>query len=289
MTNKYSPQHIFEYSPETRINYEIYGKGQTPIVFLHGFGASLRSWDNFINFFPENEYTLYLIDIKGFGFSSKPASGDYTIEENSRIITKFFEENKLKKVILTGHSYGGGIALLTQIKAMNENRNDLISKLILLNTAAYKSEIPFFIRLQRTPWLGYLSMTLLSPKFIAKSMLRQIFFDRSKISGEMIARYAYSFYGEGSIKSSFAAAAKQIVPKNYDLLIEKYPEINIPVLIVWGENDTFLSTKIARALHQALPQSRLEILPACGHMPHEEWPQKTYNIIKNFITEQDNE
>jgi pimeloyl-ACP methyl ester carboxylesterase len=286
MKNKYSPQRIFEYSPETKINYEIHGKGEIPIVFLHGFGASLRSWDNFIKFFPENEYTLYLIDIKGFGFSSKPANSDYTIEENSRIITKFLEENKLKKVILTGHSYGGGIALLTQIKAMNDNRNDLIAKLILLNTAAYKSEIPFFIRLQRTPWLGYLSMTLLSPKFIAKSMLKHIFFDRSKITREMIARYACSFYGDGSIKTSFAEAAKQIVPQNYDSLIKKYPEINIPVLIVWGENDTFLSTKIAKALHEAVPDSRLEILPACGHMPHEEWPQKTYDIIENFITRQ---
>jgi pimeloyl-ACP methyl ester carboxylesterase len=286
MTNKYLPQHIFEYSLETRINYEIYGEGKIPVVFLHGFGASLHSWDNFVKFFPEDQYTIYLIDLKGFGVSSKPVNSDYSIEENSGIIIKFLEDNKLQKVILAGHSYGGGIALLTQIKVMNENKSDLISKLILMNTAAYKSEIPFFIKLQRTPWLSYLTMTFLTSKFIAKSMLRKIFFDRSKITGEMIARYAYSSYSDSSAKNSFAEAAKQIIPQNYDALIEQYPEINIPVLIVWGENDTFLSTKIAKTLHLALPHSQLEIIPLCGHMPHEEWPRKTYDIIKNFIMEQ---
>ena len=218
-----------------KINYAVYGKGEIPVVFLHGFGASLHSWDNFVNFFPENQYSIYLIDLKGFGFSSKPVNSDYSIEENSRIIIKFLEENKLKKVILAGHSYGGGVALFTQIKIMNENKSDLISKLILLNTAAYKGEIPFFIKLQRTPLLSYLSLTFFTSKFIAKCMLRQMFFNRNRISREMIARYAYSSYIGSSAKNSFAEAAKQIIPRNYDSLIKQYPEIDIPVLIIWGE------------------------------------------------------
>lgn len=284
MINKYFPQYTFEYSPETKINYNVYGKGEIPVILLHGFGASLHSWDDFVKFFPENEYTIYLIDLKGFGFSSKPVNSDYSIEENSIIIIRFLEENKLEKVILTGHSYGGGIALLTQIKVMDESKSNLISKLILLNTAAYKSEIPFFVRLQMVPWLSYLSMTLLTRKFIAKCMLKKIFFDRSKINREMIERYAYSSYTDSGVKRSFSEAAKQIIPQNYDSLIARYSEINIPVLLIWGENDTFLSTKIARDLHQAIPESQLEIIPSCGHMPHEEWPRKTYDVIKAFVS-----
>ena len=67
--DRFHPQKSFQYSKEVTINYERYGHGVRPIVFLHGFGASLYTWYDIMHFFSIDEFQLFLIDLKGFGFS----------------------------------------------------------------------------------------------------------------------------------------------------------------------------------------------------------------------------
>ncbi len=74
-------RHTFHYSAAIRINYEVAGHGATPIVLLHGFAASLITWHDIRGFFPPERFRLYLLDLKGFGFSTKPRDGHYAPED----------------------------------------------------------------------------------------------------------------------------------------------------------------------------------------------------------------
>ncbi|MHB8931654.1 MAG: alpha/beta fold hydrolase, partial [Melioribacteraceae bacterium] len=110
----------YAYSNEIHINYEKLGYGDKKVVFLHGFGTSLHTWDDVKELFPVDEFTLYLIDLKGFGNSSKPEDDKYTIEDQAKIVKQFVEDINTDSLYLIGHSYGGAVALLTQISLLNE-------------------------------------------------------------------------------------------------------------------------------------------------------------------------
>jgi pimeloyl-ACP methyl ester carboxylesterase len=57
----------------------------------------------------------------------------------------------------------------------------------------------------------------------------------------------------------------------------------MPTLIVWGDQDRIIPVSHAYQAHEALPQSRLEILPGVGHFPHVEDPFRFVEIVVDFI------
>ena len=278
--NLYFPGNTFQYSENVLINYEVFGDGPTPILFLHGFGASLNSWNDIKNFFPLDKFKLFLIDLKGFGFSSKPKDNEYTIENQAKIISAFIEKNNLHNVVVIGHSYGGGVGILLQLELTKQGK-ELIDKLILIDGAAYINDLPFFIKILRIPILNRLSF-LSSSRYRAIYTLKRLFFDREKITEEKINRYA-TFFSEQNSHYSFVKAAKQIVPNKYDSLTNEYKNIKIPVQIIWGKNDPIIPMETASKLNLIFPKSRLEIISDCGHIPQEECPEQTYKIIDKFL------
>ena len=62
-----------------------------------------------------------------------------------------------------------------------------------------------------------------------------------------------------------------------------YLAAQLPTLIVWGEQDTIIPVRHAHAAHEAIPGSRLEVIPAAGHFPHVETPGAFLAVVLDFI------
>jgi pimeloyl-ACP methyl ester carboxylesterase len=271
----------YAYSNDIHINYEKIGYGDKKIVLLHGFGTSLHTWDDIKELFPKDEFTLYLIDLKGFGNSSKPEDGKYTIEEQSKIVKQFITDINTDSLYLIGHSFGGAVALLTQISLLDEKSKTKIRKLILIDCLAYVQDMPVFIEHLRTPVVNKLTF-LLPNKFRADYILNKIFYDKSIINEKLIDRYA-TFYVGDEIDYTFITSAGQINPNEYEKIIDAYKNIPTQCLIIWGKNDPVLSVDNGIRLSKELPNARLEIIDECGHVPQEEKPGITFNKIYSFI------
>ena len=271
----------YAYSNNIHINYEMIGYGDKKIVLLHGFGTSLHTWDDIKELFPKDEFTLYLIDLKGFGNSSKPEDDNYTIQEQSKIVEQFIKDINTDSLYLIGHSFGGGVALLTQISLLNEKSKTRISKLILIDCLAYMQDMPVFIEYLKAPLVNKLTF-LLPNKFRAEYILNKIFYDKSMVNEKLIDRYA-SFYDGDDIEYTFTTSAEQINPNGYEKIIDAYKNIPTPCLIIWGKNDPVLSVDNGIRLSKELPNARLEIIDKCGHVPQEEKPGVTFKKIYAFI------
>ena len=271
----------YAYSDNISINYEKIGYGDKKIVLLHGFGTSLHTWDDIKGFFPKNEFTLYLIDLKGFGNSSKPEDDKYTIQEQSKIVEQFIKDINTDSLYLIGHSFGGAIALLTQISLINEKSRTRINKLILIDCLAYMQEMPVFMENLRIPLLNKLTF-LLPNKFRAEYILNKIFYNKKMINEKLINRYA-AFYNGDDLKYSFITSAKQIDQNRHEKIVDAYKNIPTPCLILWGKNDPVISLDNGIKLSKELLNARLEIINECGHVPHEEKPRVTFNKIYSFI------
>ena len=83
-----------------------YGEGRA-IVFLHGFGATLKVWSKLMAFMPK-ELDIYLIDLLGHGRSDAPKM-DYTIDVQAQMLKEFIAIID-DDCYIFGHSYGGWIA-----------------------------------------------------------------------------------------------------------------------------------------------------------------------------------
>ncbi|HEY6871334.1 MAG TPA: alpha/beta hydrolase [Geobacteraceae bacterium] len=277
-----APRRTFRLSETVSISYRVHGRGGTPIVFLHGFAASLTTWHDLVPFFAPERYTLYLLDLKGFGRSSKPADGHYRPEDQAAVVTAFLEHEGLSGAILAGHSLGGGIAILAYLHARRSGKEELIGRLVLIDCAARPQRLPPVMRLLRVPGLGWCILNLLPIPFMVRYTLRRLFRNRQAITRERIARYVDSYGGKGTDRV-FIGSCRQLVPADYAPLIPLYRTIGVPVLIVWGREDRIILLEQGLRLRDEIPGARLAVIGECGHNPHEERPAETHAAIRDFL------
>ena len=250
------------------------------LVLLHGFGASLESWRDVQPCLAER-YRLYLIDLKGHGRSSRPHDERYSLEDQADILLAFLDHERLSNVVLVGHSYGGAVALITLHKLRNRSIPNPVSGLILIGSAGYPQSFPFFIAALRNPLLNVLTR-LASARFRAKYTLERIFFDRSKVTSGRIERYA-QFYRLPGSHYALSQAAKQILPINAHEFVGALHLIDVPTLILWGENDPVIPIAYGRRLNSDILQSQFSAIHKCGHVVHEELPDQAIPLITTFL------
>jgi pimeloyl-ACP methyl ester carboxylesterase len=89
---------------------DVRGKGDTALVFLHGWGGDREYWKNQADAFAA-DYTVVTVDQAGHGASGKDRK-TWTVEALAGDVEVVVKELKLKRVILVGHSMGGPVALL---------------------------------------------------------------------------------------------------------------------------------------------------------------------------------
>ncbi len=95
------------------INYYQQGKGDTTLLFLHGWCIDGTYWENQVEYFSQN-YNVYAIDLPGFG-KSKAERTNCTIEEYANDVTAFIDTMNLNNVVIIGHSMAGEIMLQTAL------------------------------------------------------------------------------------------------------------------------------------------------------------------------------
>lgn len=272
----------YHHSDKVLINYETLGHGPTPLVFLHGFAAALVTWHDIAPLFPEDRYTLYLLDLKGFGLSSKPRDARYSLDDQAEIVISFLKTEGIANAVLVGHSLGGTIAMLSWFKSREVNAPELVSSLVLIASAAYPQRLPRLMRLVRTPLLGPLLLHLVPPRMIVNYTLPRVFYDHASITEERVERYVHCYSGRG-IGHSFAMSVRQLMPGGKPLQLPDYGSVTVPVQVIWGENDRIIRPRHGKRLASALPDARLAIMEGCGHNPHEEKPEQTCAIIREFL------
>lgn len=268
-------------NPTTSIelHHKIFGAGK-PVLCIHGFGASLFSWRNFVTPISAG-YQLILIDLKGSGNSPKPPDSHYSPQDHADEIYKFILKQDLRDLTLVGNSFGGALSLLLALMLIDREPGRLRG-LVLIDPGAYKQFIPGYVKLIGVPLLGALVVYLSPAKMMAKSILKLAYYDKNKITPAQIDAYAAPLAAPGA-KHALLETGKQIIPPNIDELTARYKDITVPTLIIWGRQDKIISPAAADLLSRDLPNSTLKWIELCGHVPQEEMPEETIPLVLNFL------
>ena len=261
----------------TGLHCEIYGTGD-PMLCLHGLGGSIYSWREFKGRFPKNQ--LILIDLRGAGQSPKPRDKNYSILTQADLIFDFIQEHDLKNLTLVGNSYGGAVSLLVSIRLTKDDPTRF-SKLVLIDSGGYDKDLPGYLKLLRSVF-GLPVLKILGSKRVVTTVLKISYAQPGRITQAQIAAYAAPLNDKNG-KYALSQMAKQAIPGNIKQIIAQYPNIKVPTLILWGDNDRVIPLRIGAMLRDAIPNSELRIISSAGHIPQEEQPGATVCEMRKFL------
>lgn len=246
-----------------------------PIVLIHGFGVSSETWRRNIQAL-SSKWQVIAPDLVGHGKSDRPFDATYSIRYYVNFIQTFLKLLDVRNRVLIGHSMGGLIAIRLALDATND------TKALVLEDSAGLGGGPSFRT--RMAFLSYLlRMSLLGPnEDRVRGWLKTSFYnDPSKISEEAVKRALESWkdtdYRRVQRKTAMGLRKNE---RRTSWFIE---QIKVPTLIIWGEKDKQIPAKFAHKAAKKIENSKVEIIPECGHAPHGECSEEFNARVLAFL------
>ena len=260
---------------------------QTPLILIHGFGASIEHWRHNIPVL-SRQYPVYALDLLGFGASRK-ANTQYTVELWVEQVHDFWSIFIGEPVVIVGNSIGSLVGMSSA--AIYPEMVKAIAMLSLPDVSIRQEMIPSQIQ----PLVNFLENLIASPLLI-KTLLKILrkpsmisrwakvaYEDNNAVNDELIQILSAPAYdkdaektlyklSQGVRKSSFAPAAKQVLP-----------QLEIPMLLIWGLQDRMVPPKLASDFAGLNDRIDLIELDHMGHCPHDESPTKFNQILLDWL------
>lgn len=234
-------------------------KGRETVLFIHGAGGGQYTWSYQKGYF-ERQFHPIVIELPGHGESE--GEGEQDIARYAEYVHSFIKALGLPKVFLIGHSMGGAI---TQTVALAHP--EVIKGIVLVGTGARLKVLPLILNGIKTNFeetvrkINDLSFFRKSPPLLL---------ERS-IAGLMLCRPEV-LYGD------------YLACDRFDIMKE-VEKINLPSLILCGEEDKLTPLKYSQFLQSRINGSTLEVLSNAGHMAMMESPQAFNEKVGEFISE----
>ena len=256
---------------EIETAYVCLGKGNSPLLLLHGFDSSLLEYRHVYSLFAAKRET-WVLDLLGFGFTDRLSDIAYNPKTIKEHLYCFWRTMINRPVVLVASSMGGATAIDFAISYPHA-----VEKLVLINSVGYSGS--FYIgKLLFEPldWLGV--------EFLRQRRVQALFWGKNlglinpKI--EDVLRCVIL----PSLMPNWEIAIKDFTRSGgyYDLE-HRIHLVTQPTLILWGDRDETLGTAAAVKFKQAIANSRLIWLSGVGHTPHYEQPEAVTQHVLNFI------
>jgi pimeloyl-ACP methyl ester carboxylesterase len=258
----------------TRLRYIEAGSG-TPVLLLHGLGASIYAWRKNIARIAAAGYRVIAFDNRGFGFSDQPRTG-YDNAAYVHLTVALLDSLRLSDAVLVGHSLGGAIAASVAIEYPQRVRG-----LILIGSAGLGAREPLLFRVARWPIVGSVAMALRGRGVTAR-LLRSTYADPKKVTERDVDQY-YAPVARDGYGRALRAVLREF---RFDALGEgRLDHITCPTLVLWGELDRWVPLALGRAFAAAIPRSALVVVPQAGHSVQEEAPDEVNRLVIKFLNE----
>ena len=249
------------------------------IVLLHGSNADLHTWQPWTERL-RDEYRIIRFDQIGHGLTGPAPDGDYSTAAFVKTVDQVADRLGLGKFVLGGNSMGGKIAMAYAI-AHPERLDGVI--LVDAGGAPYKrggggGNIGFTIA--RMPVVNTL-MTQITPRSIIEQSLSQSVSNQAVVTPQVVDRYWELLRYPGNRAATIARFGEP----EYTFDAVDLGQMNVPTLIIWGEEDALIPFSSAAWFAENLPDSISISYPGIGHLPMEEAPDKSAAAVRQWLGE----
>lgn len=273
-----------------QIRYTVAGEGK-PLFLIHGFGASIGHWKKNIPLLAASGYRVYAIDLLGFGASAKP-NLDYSLDLWRSQIRDFWLEHINQPTVFIGNSIGAllSLMLVTEYPEMSAG-GVLINCAGGLNHRPDELNLPLrlvmgsFTKLVSSPITGKFIFNRIRQKKRIRNTLYQVYRDRAAVTDELV-EMLYQPSCDPGAQEVFASVLTAPAGKSPQELL---PNLQHPLLILWGEEDPWTPIKGAKIYQDlALENSNVQFhgIPQAGHCPQDEKPEIVNKYILDWLANQ---
>lgn len=257
------------------------------IIMVHGLGDEADTWRHVFKPLSENYHTI-AIDLPGYGRSDKPRLA-YTPTFMMKAILEVLNHFGIEKAILMGSSLGGilshGLALL---------HRDRIKGLILVDGALIQDQLlsDWTFRLMQIPILGeWLYTRLRKDPDAAFNSLRNVYRDLASLpkpDREFLYKRVNKRVWSNGQRRAYFSTLRNLTPWIKTLqkdLPDKLSQLDIPTLILRGEEDTLFPEGSAKLIAVTQPHSIYHPIENAGHLPQQENPELFLNKINEWLSQ----
>jgi pimeloyl-ACP methyl ester carboxylesterase len=254
------------------------------VVFIHGFGGSTFSWRETLPVLASAGYRAIALDLKGFGLSDKRFDEDYSHASQAGFVAGVMDELGVAKATIVGHSMG--VSVLAHFATLYPER---VEKLVFVDgTINVDSEgsnfDPLGLLIRFPPlrqWARFIMRWQLNEEQVAARLLTA-YYDPDYVTPEIEAGYL----APQKIKDWELALLGIIRDSSENNLAPPLKEFsNSPILIVWGEDDTWVPLTKGNSLAESLPGAELIVIPDSGHLPMEERAKLFNEQLLDFLSQ----
>ena len=225
---------MFFYNQNIKLYYEKYGNKEESIIILPGWGNNRTTFYHMINYL-KKYYTIYIIDLPGFGNSSF-SNHDLTIYDYALLVKSFIEDNNINNPIILGHSFGGRIiiTLCGYYKIPTK-------KIILIDSAGIKPKKRIIQVIKKYLYKLLKKLKFFIPKKKKKTYLNMLI----------------NIFGSSDYKNLTPNMRKTFINIVNEDLTYYLKYIDTPTLLIWGKNDTDTPLKDGKKMNKFISNSTL--------------------------------
>lgn len=240
------------------INYETEGSGM-PMVFLHGWGGSTKSFQFLYDYYKTN-FQVINLDLPGFGQSDEPKEA-WDVGDYSDFIVAFYKALKIVKPIVVAHSFGCRVTIKSAGKMSYH-------KLVMTGAAGIKPKrsINYYIKVYSYKLMKNIAKL---PGF-------------KQLLGPKVS--AYRNKAGSSDYNDASEIMKSVLVKSVNEDLRAYlPKLKASTLLIWGENDTATPLSNGQLMEKMIPDAGLVVLDGGTHFAYLEQAGRFKAILDAFV------
>jgi pimeloyl-ACP methyl ester carboxylesterase len=279
------------------MHYVTRGEGK-PILFLHGFPQFWFLWRRQLEDLGQ-DHAVYAPDMRGYNLSCRPEEVPaYRMRHLVADVRELIDQLGLAPVTLVGHDWGGIVSWAFAMKYP-----EMLERLVIIDapppftwnrdlrdSPKQRDAVNYMLEFSK-PSPGPENMLAANDFSLMDDLLLRIGGAGAQLSDEDRAVYHEAWSQPGALRGGLnyyraARMGDQIaaggVPEEYASKITSQT-LDVPTLVIWGENDAALLPALTRGLSEWVPQVRVEIIADAGHWVPYERSDEVNRLIREFL------
>lgn len=280
-------QHHQSWINGIRLHYVEAGTGPL-LILLHGFPEFWYSWRHQVPALAAAGFHVFAPDLRGYNLSEKPPSvSAYRIDALLGDVIGLIDHAGAQRAAIAGHDWGGVIAWHFAMRHPQK-----VEKLIILNAphpAAYRRELRSWRQLLKSWYVFFFQVPGLPEQVLGAGDFGWIerLFRHQPVHPEAFGPEDVRLYKQALARPGALTAAL-----NYYRAFMRYRSqraarndvpINVPVLLLWGERDTYLNPRLTEGLSAWVPNLRVVRFPDVSHWIQNDAPERVTRLMIDFL------
>jgi pimeloyl-ACP methyl ester carboxylesterase len=251
-----------------------------PVILIHGFGGSTFTWRDTLPALAEAGFYAVALDLPPFGLSDKSPDIDYSRSGMADIVAGFMDTLGIPRADIVGHSMGGAVTAQFAVR-----HPDKVNRLVFVAGGVFEAMRPAEGQQQetsgassalsllnsidpRSPLAPSLLRVLVTEQFFINT-IRTAYADPDMVTPEVAAGYARILKIQDAPVGFLAyLQAQETAPITLADLAAATQDVE--VLLMWGDQDTWVSPRLADSMEVALANVQRADFAGIGHLPMEE-------------------